>query len=91
MSDIPGTAALLRASPSQRTLSRAVYPDEYEASLMECMAGAEGCSPMLESHRLHLAGVGSNAPLQALVAALRRLKAETVDAEEELVIGACPR
>ena len=56
------------------------------ASLMECMAGAEGCSQMLESHRAHLRGVRGNAPLSALVDALRRLKAETADAEDELAV-----
>ena len=39
---------------------------------MECMAGAEGCSQMLESHRAHLKAVSANAPLKALVDALRQ-------------------
>ena len=77
---------MLFATPAQRVLSRAVYPDEYEASLMECMAGADGCSQMLESHRLHLKAVRANAPLKALVDALRRLKAETVDTEEDRLV-----
>lgn len=53
---------------------------------MECMAGAEGCSQMLESHRWHLKAVGGNTPLKALVDALRRLKEQTVDASDELLV-----
>ena len=86
MRDIPGTAEALAATPAQRLLSRAVYPDEYEVSLMECMAGAEGCSQMLESHRTHLKAVSGNAPLKALIDALRRLKEQTVDKEDELAL-----
>ena len=62
----------LRVTPSQRAVSRAVYPDEYELSLMECMAGAEGCSQMLASHEAHVRAVASNAPLARFVDALPR-------------------
>ena len=86
MRDVPGTAASLFAQPAQRALSRAVYSDEYEASLMECMAGADGCSEMLASHTAHLRAVGGNAPLKALVDALRRFRAETADTEDELLV-----
>jgi hypothetical protein len=74
-------AAALRVSPSQRALSRAVYPDEYELSLMECMAGAEGCSQMVASHEAHLRAVASNAPLARFVDALREVKRNGADAE----------
>jgi len=86
MSDVPGTAALLRQSPAQRSLSRAVYPDEYEASLLDCMAGAIGCEQMLESHRDHLRALRANGPLAALVAALRRHKAATADQERDRAV-----
>ena len=73
-------ARTLRVSPSQRAVSRAVYPDEYELSLMECMAGAEGCSQMLASHEAHVRAVASNAPLARFVDALRETKRDGADA-----------
>lgn len=74
MQDIHGTAASLRAAACQRSLSRAVYKEEYEESLRECMAGAPGLEEMLDAHTLHVEGVARNAPLQRLVDALRALK-----------------
>ena len=73
-------ARALRVTPSQRAVSRAVYPDEYELSLMECMAGAEGCSQMLASHEAHVRAVASNAPLARFVDALRETKRDGADA-----------
>ena len=39
LKDIKKTADALHGSASQRALSRAVYPDEYEKSLLDCMGG----------------------------------------------------
>jgi hypothetical protein len=50
------------------------------------MAGAAGCEQMLESHREHLRALRANGPLAALVAALRRHKAATVDQEPDRVV-----
>lgn len=41
----------LRHSPVQRVLSRGVYEEEYERSLRECMAGADGFEEMLGAHQ----------------------------------------
>jgi len=67
LQDLRGTARALAASPAQRSLSRAVYEEEYEESLRECMEGAEGHGEMLASHRAFLAGVKKNGPLAKLV------------------------
>ncbi len=72
--DVEATAALLRASPMQRAVARAVYAEEYKRSLLACMAGAEGQEEMLAAHEAQLRGVAANAPLARLVAALRQLK-----------------
>ncbi len=71
MGDVPGTARALRASASQRVISRWCYPDEYEASLRECMRDAEGGEQMVESHLAHVAKLRDNPPLRKLVDALR--------------------
>lgn len=69
-----GTAAALRGSAQQRAVSRAVYAEEYAASLDACMRGAEGHAQMLAAHAAHLDAVAANAPLARLVDALRALK-----------------
>jgi|APGre2960657423_1045063.scaffolds.fasta_scaffold61876_1 hypothetical protein len=74
LADVPATAARLRASPTQRALSRAVYAEEYESSLRECMQGQPGQAEMLAAHALHLRSVHLNAPLAKLVDALRLLR-----------------
>ena len=43
--------AFFAASPLQRTISRAVYDDVYEKSLIECVGGTKGEAPMLAQHR----------------------------------------
>jgi hypothetical protein len=73
--DAPATAELLRLSPCQRALSRAVYAEEYEASLRECMQGTDGEAQMLAAHALFLSEAEQNAPLWRLICALRTLKA----------------
>ena len=73
--DPDSVAETLRVSPAQRSLSRAVYAEEYRASLRRCMAGAEGLEEMLASHETAVRAVRSNGPLAALVEALRERKA----------------
>ena len=51
-------------SPLQRVISRAVYDEEYVASLVECLGGTEGERSMICQHR---------ASVQSLVGKLRPL------------------
>lgn len=75
MADVEATAAKLRGSPSQRALARAVYADEFESSLLECMgAGTEAACLMVDAHAAHVEAAQRNAPLWALVLRLRELK-----------------
>jgi hypothetical protein len=67
-------ACHLRSNPSQRIISRAVYREEYEESLMEGHRGTEGLRQMLLLHRAHLQAVQKNEPLRELVTKLRQLK-----------------
>lgn len=46
-----GFCDFLRHSPVQRVLSRGVYEEQYEQSLRDCMAGAEGFQEMLAAHK----------------------------------------
>lgn len=46
-----GFCDFLRRSPVQRVLSRGVYEEQYERSLRDCMAGAEGFEEMLGAHK----------------------------------------
>jgi len=52
--DVVSAAAFFQASPLQRLLSRAVYEDQYEQSLKECMQDAPGGALMLEAHSEHM-------------------------------------
>ena len=78
---IASTARGLAASPAQRSLSRAVYREEYEQSLHECMAGgsSEGRMHMVGAHNKHVEGVRNNPPLNAFVDALRAHKESLLD------------
>lgn len=75
-------ALLLRASPLQRVLSRAVYAEEYETSLRECMSEPAGvCGPalvasraVLAEHAAHVRALRSNPRLAAFIDALRDLR-----------------
>ena len=58
---------LLRSSPLQRVLSRAIYAEEYEESLWQCMGDSEGGRAMVHSHHSHLRAIAANAPLQSFV------------------------
>ncbi|CAM9644588.1 unnamed protein product, partial [Ectocarpus sp. 8 AP-2014] len=51
LDDWLGFCEFLRNSPVQRVLSRGVYEEQYEQSLRDCMAGAEGYEEMLGAHR----------------------------------------
>jgi len=77
---------MLCDTPLQRSVSRAVYADEYEQSLRECMHGegsvAEALAHMLFSHRQHLQSVKSNPPLLKLVNVLKRER-ERKEQEQE--------
>jgi hypothetical protein len=42
----------LQRSPVQRVLSRAIYPKEYESSLIECMKSADAVVEMLAAHEV---------------------------------------
>lgn len=88
MRDIAATAASLRASNAQRALSRAVYADEYEQSLVECMSSApQALEEMLEAHYDHCRAVKKQPGLKALVDALRehRLEVESRRGEESIL------
>lgn len=77
------TVAMLQSTPLQRSVSRAVYREIYESSLVECMhdqASAQGRGLMVAAHRQHLEGVSKNATLQRFVEALR---AVLIASEEE--------
>ena len=83
--DPDAVAETLRVSPAQRSLSRAVYAEEYRDSLARCMAGAEGCAEMLASHEAAVQAAMRNRPLAALVEALRERKAfAEMGGEEEV-------
>ena len=86
LSDIAKTAKELARGNAQRALSRAVYADEYEASLVECMGNARGADEMLQAHYEHCRSVKKNHALKTLVDALRdyRREVEASAAEVEL-------
>ena len=71
-------------SSSQRVISRWCYPDEYEASLIECMRDAEGGDEMMTSHSVHLAKLRDNPPLRKLVDALRTHRRE-VEGKQKVI------
>ena len=61
--------------PVQRIVSRALYREEYERSLRECMEGEpKSLATMLALHRAHLAAVEKHKALKDLVDNLRTLK-----------------
>jgi hypothetical protein len=86
MRDVAATAATLRQSNEQRALSRAVYADEYEQSLVECMSNApRGMEEMLEAHYEHCRAVKKQPGLKALVDALREHRRQ-VEANTRVVM-----
>ncbi|CAM9390832.1 unnamed protein product [Phaeothamnion confervicola] len=85
LEDWPAWCNSLRRSPAQRLLARAVYAEEFEASLRECMAsgGAEGeedgaaaagHDEMLAAHRAQVAAAARQPVTAALVRRLRETK-----------------
>ena len=71
---VEGLAEQLRVSPSQRSVSRAVYREVYLETLRNCMEGSDGCEEMRESHELILENFRSNKPLWSLIESLREVK-----------------
>ena len=85
LDDVEKTAESLARGNAQRALSRAVYADEYEASLVECMGDAPGAREMLEAHYEHCRAVKKNEGLKRLVDALREHRRD-VEAREEIAV-----
>ncbi|KRX09708.1 hypothetical protein PPERSA_02580 [Pseudocohnilembus persalinus] len=59
-------------SPLQRVLSRAVYKEEYEQSLLECVGNTEAENPMLNSHHANCQQIEKQ--LKPLITQLRANK-----------------
>ena len=86
LEDVGKTAESLARGNAQRALSRAVYADEYEASLVECMGDAPGAREMLDAHYEHCRAVKKNEGLKRLVDALREHRRDVEAREEEIVV-----
>lgn len=74
MADLRSWAKSLRNDPVQRLLSRAVYDEEYEASLVACMQGSDGCGEMVAGHRAQVERQRAHPSLKLLIDALRLIK-----------------
>jgi hypothetical protein len=61
-----------RGSTLQRCISRAVYKEEYEQTLLRCVGGTPAEAPMLVQHRAHVKAL--NAQLRPLIEQLRKRK-----------------
>eukprot|EP00501_MAST-03F_sp_TOSAG23-6_P000182 GSMAST32.ASY1.ANO1.185.1 assembled CDS len=70
----PTNLSALFNSPLQRILSRAVYADEYEASIQECMQGSDGAQYMTQYHRKHIEMLKTNTSLALCIERLRDMK-----------------
>ena len=68
------SVAALCGSARQRAVSRAVYAEEYEVSLRECMGGAEGAAEMVAAHLAHVAQQRAHPQLAPFVEGLRKRK-----------------
>ncbi|CAB1120253.1 unnamed protein product [Ectocarpus sp. CCAP 1310/34] len=75
LDDWLGFCEFLRNSPVQRVLSRGVYEEQYEESLRDCMAGAEGYEEMLGAHRSLVSGLKKNRALHGIIERLRQTAA----------------
>ncbi|OLP94192.1 Inosine-5'-monophosphate dehydrogenase [Symbiodinium microadriaticum] len=72
-------ARVLKQSPVQRAVSRAVYAQEYEDTLVACMSGTAGQAEMLHAHRQHVAQQMKHPQLGPFIQFLRSLRvAETI-------------
>ena len=67
--DVAAAAERLRNSPLQRALSRSVYREAYERSLVECQG--EGAPCMVEAHRDAVCAAEATPALNRLVGHLR--------------------
>ena len=67
--DVAAAAERLRNSPLQRALSRSVYREAYERSLIECQG--EGAPCMVEAHRDAVCAAEATPALNRLVGHLR--------------------
>lgn len=65
-------AHFFRFSPLQRVISRAVFAEEYEESLLTCVGGTAGEQPMLRHHLAAVAQLESK--LGPLISAFREKK-----------------
>lgn len=63
-------------SPVQRAVSRAVYAEEFEASLRACMRGEVGCAELLEEHAAAVAKAQAHPQLGPFVEHLRSARRE---------------
>ena len=70
------------ASFRNRQISRAVYSEEYEGSLKDCMADGPGLAAMLRAHEEHIVQSKNNPALAAIVNAARQLEPEDEAAVE---------
>ena len=70
--------AFFKVSTLQRCISRAVYEEEYEQSLVRCVGGTSAERPMLLQHHAHV---------KALYASLRPLIEELRKRKEKLIAG----
>jgi len=82
---VEGLVEQLRVSPSQRTVSRAVYRELYSETVRNCMEGSDGCEEMIESHELIIENFRSNKPLWSLIESLREVK-ELNEMKGEVVV-----
>lgn len=65
-------AHFFKYSPLQRVISRAVFADEYELSLRECVGGTRGEQPMIRHHKANVEALESK--LLPLITAFREKK-----------------
>lgn len=76
--EIENTVDILKESPLQRSISRLVYKEEYQDSLIDCMGNSHGSDLMLQSHLDHLEIAEKSASLMELVNILREKKSTNV-------------
>ena len=73
-------STFFRCSPLQRVISRAVFANEYEESLRQCVGGTAGEQPMLRHHQANVQSL--EAKLMPLITALRNIKNEISDDDD---------
>ena len=86
LSTSPDMLKRLMDSPLQRVLSRSVYAEEYEMSLMECMGSSSTMTlQMLESHHQHVNNLAKNIELKVFIDSLRELKGKDVFRDDSIL------